>query len=161
MFPWIRGMPSGPKLSDVILLIGAGFRTVPSNFILFENRISIFHERAPNSNICFNTNRADTLDALQRWICGLFLSLQLHQRLTSRFRRWERMGMATPWLLPTADLRRSTSASAPDCRPLPSQSRQQAAIASAVLQGQAQPGAIEPLERAAIAQQDAMPLLQG
>ena len=50
------------------ILIGAGVRAVPSNFILFEKLINVVHEHAPNSKICFNTNPLDTLDALQRWI---------------------------------------------------------------------------------------------
>jgi hypothetical protein len=50
------------------ILIGAGVRAVPWNFILFEKLINVVHEHAPNSKICFNTNPSDTLDALQRWI---------------------------------------------------------------------------------------------
>jgi hypothetical protein len=50
------------------ILIGAGVRAVPSNFILFEKLINVVHEHASNSKICFNTNPSDTLDALQRWI---------------------------------------------------------------------------------------------
>lgn len=50
------------------ILIGAGVRAVPSNFILFEKLINVIHEQAPNSKICFNTNPSDTLEALQRWI---------------------------------------------------------------------------------------------
>jgi len=50
------------------ILIGAGIRAVPSNFILFEKLINVVHEHAPDSKICFNTNPSDTLDALQGWI---------------------------------------------------------------------------------------------
>ena len=50
------------------ILIGAGVRTVPSNFILFEKLINVVHEHAPRSKICFNTKPSDTLEALQRWI---------------------------------------------------------------------------------------------
>jgi hypothetical protein len=50
------------------VLIGAGVRAAPGNFILFEKRVNVVHEHAPNSKICFNTNPSDTLDALQRWI---------------------------------------------------------------------------------------------
>lgn len=49
------------------VMIGAGVRTVPSNFILFETLINVVHEHAPNSKICFNTKPSDTLEALQRW----------------------------------------------------------------------------------------------
>jgi hypothetical protein len=50
------------------IMIGAGVRAVPSNFILFEKLINVVHEHAPNSKICFYTNPSDTLDALQHWI---------------------------------------------------------------------------------------------
>ncbi len=50
------------------ILIGAGVRAVPSNFILFEKLINVVHEHAPRSKICFNTKPSDTLEALQRWI---------------------------------------------------------------------------------------------
>ena len=50
------------------ILIGAGVRTVPSNFFLFEKLINIVHEHAPRAKICFNTKPSDTLEALQRWI---------------------------------------------------------------------------------------------
>lgn len=50
------------------IMIGAGVRTAPSNFILFEKLINIVHEHAPHSKICFNTKPSDTLEALQRWM---------------------------------------------------------------------------------------------
>ena len=50
------------------ILIGAGVRTVPTTFLLFERLINVVHQHAPHSKICFNTNPADTLEALQRWI---------------------------------------------------------------------------------------------
>ena len=50
------------------ILIGAGVRAVPSNFILFEKLMNVVHEHAPRAKICFNTNPADTLEALRRWI---------------------------------------------------------------------------------------------
>jgi hypothetical protein len=50
------------------ILIGAGVRAVPANFILFEKLINVVHEHAPHSRICFNTKPADTLEALQRWL---------------------------------------------------------------------------------------------
>ncbi len=50
------------------VLIGAGVRTVPRNFILFEKLINVVHVHAPHSKICFNTKPSDTLEALQRWI---------------------------------------------------------------------------------------------
>ncbi len=50
------------------ILIGAGVRVAPGNFILFEQLINVVHEHAPRSKICFNTKPSDTLEALQRWI---------------------------------------------------------------------------------------------
>jgi len=50
------------------VLIGAGVRVAPSNFILFEKLINVVHEHAPRSKICFNTKPSDTLEALQRWM---------------------------------------------------------------------------------------------
>ena len=50
------------------VMIGAGVRAVPSNFLLFEKLINVVHEHAPRSKICFNTKPSDTLEALQRWI---------------------------------------------------------------------------------------------
>jgi len=48
------------------ILIGAGVRAVPRNFVLFEKLINIVHKLAPNSKVCFNTNPSDTLDAFRR-----------------------------------------------------------------------------------------------
>ncbi len=50
------------------ILIGAGVRTVAEHFIVFERLVNAVHEAAPNAKICFNTNPADTLEAVQRWI---------------------------------------------------------------------------------------------
>ena len=50
------------------ILIGAGIRTVPSNFILFEKFINVVHEHAPQAKLCFNTNPNDTAEAVQRWL---------------------------------------------------------------------------------------------
>lgn len=57
------------KQYDVIL-IGAGVRTSPSHFLLFERLINIVHEHAPKSKICFNTNPDDTKDAVLRWLAA-------------------------------------------------------------------------------------------
>ena len=48
--------------------IGAGLRTVPSNFALFEKLLNLVHSRAPQAKICFNTNPMDTAEAVQRWV---------------------------------------------------------------------------------------------
>jgi hypothetical protein len=49
------------------VLIGAGVRTVPDHFIVFESLVNAVHEFAPKAKICFNTNPGDTAEAIQRW----------------------------------------------------------------------------------------------
>ncbi len=50
------------------ILIGAGVRANPSNFILFEKLINVVHEHAPQAKLCFNTMPSDTAAAVQRWL---------------------------------------------------------------------------------------------
>jgi hypothetical protein len=50
------------------IVIGAGVRTIPKYFILFEKLINVVHEHAPRSKLCFNTKPSDTAEAVQRWI---------------------------------------------------------------------------------------------
>ena len=50
------------------ILIGAGVRAVPSNFLLFEKLINVVHEHAPQAKLCFNTNPSDTAEAVKRWL---------------------------------------------------------------------------------------------
>ena len=50
------------------ILVGAGVRTNPSNFILFEKLINVVHEHAPQAKICFNTMPSDTAAAVKRWL---------------------------------------------------------------------------------------------
>ena len=50
------------------VLIGAGIRTIPGNFILFEKLINAVHEGAPQAKLCFNTKPTDTVEAVQRWL---------------------------------------------------------------------------------------------
>ena len=50
------------------VLIGAGVRTVPSNFILFEKLINVVHEHAPQAKLCFNVMPSDVAEAVKRWI---------------------------------------------------------------------------------------------
>jgi len=50
------------------ILIGAGVRTIPKYFILFEKLINLVHEHAPQAKLCFNTKPSDTAEAVQRWI---------------------------------------------------------------------------------------------
>ena len=49
------------------VLIGAGVRTIPKYFILFEKLINVVHEHAPQAKLCFNTKPSDTAEAIQRW----------------------------------------------------------------------------------------------
>jgi hypothetical protein len=50
------------------ILIGAGVRANPSNFLLFEKLINVVHEYAPQAKICFNTMPSDTAEAVKRWL---------------------------------------------------------------------------------------------
>jgi hypothetical protein len=51
------------------IMVGAGLRIVPPYFLLFEKLINVIHRHAPASTkLCFNTNPADTADAVQRWV---------------------------------------------------------------------------------------------
>jgi hypothetical protein len=50
------------------VVIGAGIRTVPRYFLLFEKLINVVHERAPRARICFNTKPDDTAEAVRRWL---------------------------------------------------------------------------------------------
>jgi hypothetical protein len=50
------------------ILIGAGVRTVSSNFMLFEKLVNVVHEHAPRARICFNTLPSDIAAAVKRWL---------------------------------------------------------------------------------------------
>ena len=50
------------------VLIGAGVRTIPKHFILFEKLINVVHAHAPQAKLCFNTKPNDTAEAVQRWL---------------------------------------------------------------------------------------------
>ena len=50
------------------ILIGAGVRSAPSQFLLFEKLINVVHQHAPQARICFNTKPDDTAVAVQRWV---------------------------------------------------------------------------------------------
>ncbi len=49
------------------VVIGAGLREPAEHLLLFEEIINLVHRRAPTAGICFNSNPADTLDAVRRW----------------------------------------------------------------------------------------------
>jgi hypothetical protein len=50
------------------VLIGAGIRTIPPMFLLFEKLVNVLHEGAPHAKICFNTVPEDTAVSVQRWV---------------------------------------------------------------------------------------------
>ena len=50
------------------VMIGAGVRVNPSNFILFEKLVNVVHEHAPQAKICFNQLPSDTAEAVKRWV---------------------------------------------------------------------------------------------
>jgi hypothetical protein len=50
------------------VLVGAGIRTIPPMFSLFEKLINVVHAGAPHAKICFNTVPEDSAVAVQRWV---------------------------------------------------------------------------------------------
>lgn len=51
------------------IMVGAGVRVLSQNTILFEKIMNTIHQKAPpSSKICFNTNPADTVEAILRWV---------------------------------------------------------------------------------------------
>jgi hypothetical protein len=50
------------------VLVGAGIRTIPPMFPLFEKLINVVHEGAPRAKICFNTVPEDSAASVQRWV---------------------------------------------------------------------------------------------
>jgi hypothetical protein len=59
------------KLSEATfdcILIGAGVRTAPTHFLLFEKLVNVVHQNAPQAKLCFNTNPSDTAESVQRWV---------------------------------------------------------------------------------------------
>ena len=50
------------------VVIGAGVRTLPAHFLLFERLLNLVHEHAPKARICFNTRPEDTQAAVLRWV---------------------------------------------------------------------------------------------
>ncbi len=51
-----------------IVLIGAGVRSDPAEFLLFERLVNVVHEGAPAARLCFNTGPTDSVAAVQRWL---------------------------------------------------------------------------------------------
>lgn len=50
------------------VLVGGGIRLIPAHFLLFEKLINVIHEHAAQARIAFNTNPADTAEAVRRWL---------------------------------------------------------------------------------------------
>jgi len=50
------------------VVIGAGLREPAPRLLLFEKIVNLVHINAPQARICFNTNPADTAEAVLRWI---------------------------------------------------------------------------------------------
>ncbi len=50
------------------VLIGAGVRTSPDHFLLFEKLVNVVHQHAGKARICFNTGPLDSVEAVKRWI---------------------------------------------------------------------------------------------
>ncbi len=50
------------------VMMGAGIRIIPSNFLLFEKLINVVHANAPRAKLCFNTMPHDTAEAVMRWV---------------------------------------------------------------------------------------------
>lgn len=48
------------------VMIGAGLRTLPPYGLLFEALVNAVHEAAPQARFAFNSNPADTAEAVQR-----------------------------------------------------------------------------------------------
>lgn len=51
-----------------VVLIGAGVRTDPDEFLLFERLVNLLHREAPQARLCFNTGPSDSVAAVQRWL---------------------------------------------------------------------------------------------
>jgi hypothetical protein len=50
------------------IMVGAGVRMLPQHTVVFEKIMNTIHQKAPSSKICFNTNPADTVEAVLRWM---------------------------------------------------------------------------------------------
>ncbi len=63
-------------------MVGAGVRVLSQNTSIFEKIMNKIHQKAPpTSKICFNTNPADTVEAILRWAN----SEKANKQLTSTF----------------------------------------------------------------------------
>ena len=55
------------SLQPDVVVVGAGVRTDPDHFLLFERIINTIHKKAPQASMAFNTNPFDTIEAVKRW----------------------------------------------------------------------------------------------
>ena len=55
------------KNTPDIVVVGAGVRTDPDLFGLFEAVVNLIHEHAPKARIAFNQLPYDTVEAVKRW----------------------------------------------------------------------------------------------
>lgn len=69
-----RGETAARQIEDTlksenpdIVLVGAGVRTDPGLFFLFEKAINLIHEHAPLARIAFNRLPYDSVEAVRRW----------------------------------------------------------------------------------------------
>ncbi len=74
-FPVDRGQTAAAALGQELerhryeaVVIGAGLRTLPEHFVLFEALVNVVHTKAPAARLCFNTKPTDTLEAIRRWL---------------------------------------------------------------------------------------------
>ncbi|MGD1978389.1 MAG: hypothetical protein PVJ98_03280 [Akkermansiaceae bacterium] len=51
-----------------LVMVGAGVRLDPDQFLLFEKVVNVIHEEAPQAKIAFNTDPFDTVQAVDRWL---------------------------------------------------------------------------------------------
>ena len=54
--------------SFACILIGAGLREPAEHLLLFEKILNLVHRLAPATPIAFNSNPADSVDAIRRWV---------------------------------------------------------------------------------------------
>ena len=55
------------KKAHDIVVVGAGVRKDPDQFMLFETVINLIHQYAPKAKIAFNQLPYDTVEAVKRW----------------------------------------------------------------------------------------------
>ena len=73
---WIdRGETAEVKIAAALaakrfdcVVIGAGLREPPELLLLFERVLNLVRKQAPGAKIAFNSNPADTADAVRRWV---------------------------------------------------------------------------------------------